>query len=718
MSTTPAPRILVRGDLRTIADLPADKAALTATVAASPYADEQGRKYVVTDEAVHSQRPVFAVRFTGEWTCELVWAAGTVYRISAPGWMPDVMVYCDTLTLVDGFVAVDARDLIEPPGGDTPVEYVTLQTVIASIDGKVTTAVEDYLTAHPPTVVTDHGGLTGLDDDDHPQYLTAARGDARYVLPGSLAPVATTGDYASLTGTVPTSALPPLAINTVTVVATQAAMLALTAERGDMAIRTDTGRTYVLASDSPATLADWKEVTAAGQVVSVAGKTGAVTLTKADVGLGSVDNTSDADKPISTATATAITALAPKVNPALTATTPAPVLTTVTTPALSAWTLTGSATYSGGAVTVGPAAGSLSTTIPVTNDTVYQVDLTTSASSGGDVTVTLGAASATYPAAGITSVTVVSTETGTRTLTISGTTWSATITGITVKALTRLSTAFTFGATEARAWSTNTALGTTAHRSLTTGTNNTAVGTSAQNLLTTGTQNTAAGASAHRSLTTGAFNTAVGSSAQRLLTTGGSNTGIGVAAQYCLTTGGNNTGVGALSQWYLTSGTDNAAAGANAQYNLTTGAANTALGANAQHNLTTGTNNVAVGYSAQFTAAGNGAHATTSGARQTSLGVETGQSVTTPLNDITTVGYRARAGADFGTAVGSGAHAAHLRSVALGSTTTTTADDQVMVGPRDVEISDATRGVILRSPNGTRYRITVTDAGALTVSAV
>jgi hypothetical protein len=74
----------------------------------------------------------------------------------------------------------------------------------------------------------------------------------------------------------------------------------------------------------------------------------------------------------------------------------------------------------------------LSTDIPVTNGTVYQIDLTTSASSGGDVTVTLGAATATYPAAGITSVTVVATETGTRTLTISGTTWSATITGVTV----------------------------------------------------------------------------------------------------------------------------------------------------------------------------------------------------------------------------------------------------------------------------------------------
>jgi len=43
-----------------------------------------------------------------------------------------------------------------------------------------------------------------------------------------------------------------------------------------------------------------------GAVDSVAGKTGVVTLVKADVGLGNVDNTSDANKPVSTAQATAI----------------------------------------------------------------------------------------------------------------------------------------------------------------------------------------------------------------------------------------------------------------------------------------------------------------------------------------------------------------------------------------------------------------------------
>ena len=45
---------------------------------------------------------------------------------------------------------------------------------------------------------------------------------------------------------------------------------------------------------------------AAAPVQSVAGKTGAVTLAKGDVGLSNVDNTSDADKPVSTATATAL----------------------------------------------------------------------------------------------------------------------------------------------------------------------------------------------------------------------------------------------------------------------------------------------------------------------------------------------------------------------------------------------------------------------------
>lgn len=121
-----------------------------------------------------------------------------------------------------------------------------------------------------------------------------------------LAAVATSGSASDLTtGTLPTSVMPPLAINETFVVASQAAMLALTAQRGDIAKRTDTNRTFVLAADAPGTLVNWVEITSQGDVLSVAGRTGAVVLTKTDVGLANVDNTSDVNKPVSTAQAAA-----------------------------------------------------------------------------------------------------------------------------------------------------------------------------------------------------------------------------------------------------------------------------------------------------------------------------------------------------------------------------------------------------------------------------
>jgi microcystin-dependent protein len=108
------------------------------------------------------------------------------------------------------------------------------------------------------------------------------------------------------TGTLPTAVLPPLAINDTFVVNSQAAMLALNAQRGDMCVRTDIAKTYVLAAEPASTLGNWQELIATGQVVSVAGKTGVVALVKADVGLDQVDNTSDVAKPVSTAQQTAL----------------------------------------------------------------------------------------------------------------------------------------------------------------------------------------------------------------------------------------------------------------------------------------------------------------------------------------------------------------------------------------------------------------------------
>lgn len=97
--------------------------------------------------------------------------------------------------------------------------------------------------------------------------------------------------YASLgaDSKIPSSQLPALAITDTFVVANQAAMLALsTAETGDIAVRNDLNKTYILRGANPAVLADWTELlTPTDSVLSVNGQTGAVTLTTSNVAEGS-----------------------------------------------------------------------------------------------------------------------------------------------------------------------------------------------------------------------------------------------------------------------------------------------------------------------------------------------------------------------------------------------------------------------------------------------
>jgi len=96
---------------------------------------------------------------------------------------------------------------------------------------------------------------------------------------------------------VPSSQLPAIALTDVAVVVSQAAQLALTAQEGDVAVRTDLNKSYVHNGGSVGTMADWTELaTPTDAVQSVNGQTGSVSLTKADVGLSSVDNTSDVTK--------------------------------------------------------------------------------------------------------------------------------------------------------------------------------------------------------------------------------------------------------------------------------------------------------------------------------------------------------------------------------------------------------------------------------------
>jgi hypothetical protein len=80
-------------------------------------------------------------------------------------------------------------------------------------------------------------------------------------------------------GLVPVHHLPALSITTTQVVTSQAAMLALTAQTGDVAVRTDVNKTFILTATPASTLGNWQELlTPTDSVLSVDGLTGAVSL--------------------------------------------------------------------------------------------------------------------------------------------------------------------------------------------------------------------------------------------------------------------------------------------------------------------------------------------------------------------------------------------------------------------------------------------------------
>ena len=102
-------------------------------------------------------------------------------------------------------------------------------------------------------------------------------------------------------GKIVTSLLPGLALTDIFEVASQAAMLALSsAEVGDIAIRSDINKTFVLAAAGYATLANWKELkTPTDTVLAVAGLTGTITkaalLAALDLEIGTDVQAYDAD---------------------------------------------------------------------------------------------------------------------------------------------------------------------------------------------------------------------------------------------------------------------------------------------------------------------------------------------------------------------------------------------------------------------------------------
>jgi hypothetical protein len=119
-----------------------------------------------------------------------------------------------------------------------------------------TLANNDLIAYNSTTLLWENKTLANLD------LLTATTATSTYQ------PI---GDYATLTGgKLDANVLPSLAISDVFTVVDETAMLALTAEVGDVAIRTDVNKTFILSASPATTLENWKEIlTPADGVTSV-----------------------------------------------------------------------------------------------------------------------------------------------------------------------------------------------------------------------------------------------------------------------------------------------------------------------------------------------------------------------------------------------------------------------------------------------------------------
>ena len=229
----------------------------------------------------------------------------------------------------------------------------------------------------------------------------------------------------------------------------------------------------------------------------------------------------------------------------------------------------------------------------------------------------------------------------------------------------------------------NIAIGTDALRSNSTS-GSLAIGHEALYANTTGSANMALGNSALRSNTTGIHNIVVGRSAGRSIVDGSNNTLVGYRAGFTNISGlsntyiGEDTGLSAL-------GSENSAVGRKALNQLSSGDGNTALGYNSGTLVSGGTGN-------------------TSATDSIFIGKDAKALGTGETNQIVI-------GAD---AIGLGSNTA---TIGTPSITETRLHGDINVANGDVDIAIG-QGVILRSPNGTKYRITVDNAGALGTTLV
>jgi hypothetical protein len=174
------------------------------------------------------------------------------------------------------------------------------------------------------------------------------------------------------------------------------------------------------------------------------------------------------------------------------------------------------------------------------------------------------------------------------------------------------------------------------------------------------------------------------------------NTALGASALNANTTGDSNSAVGYFALLGNTTGSTNTAVGLSALRFNTTGGSNSAIGALALNANTTGSSNSAVGFAAgRFISGGSTANTVTNDSVY--LGADTKALANNQTNQIV-IGHNAT-GIGSNTAVlGNDSIATTALKGNVGIGTTSPASKLTVTGG-DIEVTDSTKGIILKSPN-------------------
>jgi hypothetical protein len=283
---------------------------------------------------------------------------------------------------------------------------------------------------------------------------------------------------------------------------------------------------------------------------------------------------------------------------------------------------------------------------------------------------------------------------------------------------------------------------------------NMAVGSDALAANTTGSNSLAVGQQSLIANTTGAGNCAVGTSTLFRNTTGGGNTALGLFALFDNVSSSDNTALGSRALLPATAGS-NTAVGRQSLGNSTTGPSNTAIGIRSGNLIADGsanavtTNSIYVGSDTRALASGQtnqiviGHLAIGAGSNSVTLGND---SVTlTQLKGNVVVQRGAQDTTNFerlgmrwdsttakvGTSKGGSGQPRDLAleadsierlrvlasngNVGLG---TQAPASRLTVSGGDAEVTDSASGIILKSPDGTRWRVTISNLGILTTASI